>query len=165
VILSHILTSSLFYGVAAIAYLFVVMISTSPRVWGYTDYPEVVRAKIPPQTREEKRLALIVGLPWIAFALGFPIYSTLVLKSRLAGHLPFSIAFFSLCALFLTASLGDLVVLDWLIVSRITPRFVIIPGTTAQDYKDLSHHFKAHARSAAALVVVALVLAALLSSL
>jgi hypothetical protein len=164
-VLSHILTSSLFYGVAVTAYLFVVMLSTSPRVWGYSDYPQAVKSKVPPQTVAEKRLALIVGLPWIIFTLGFPVYSTLLLKSKLGGEIPLWMAFLNLLALFFAATLGDLVFLDWLIVSRITPRFVIIHGTRKEDYRDFSHHFRAHARSAVALVLLALILAALLSYL
>jgi len=164
-VLAHILSNSLFYGVAVTAYLLVVMVSTSPRVWGYADYPEAVRSKVPPQTSAEKRLALIVGLPWILFALAFPVYSTLLLKSKLGGEIPFWIALFNFLAHFSAATLGDLVVLDWLIVSRLTPGFVIIPGTSKEDYTDFSHHFRAHARAAVALLLLALVLASVVSYL
>ncbi len=162
---THILTHSLFYGVAATAYLLVMMVSTSPRVWGYTDYPEAVRSKVPPQTPAEKKLALIVGVPWLIFAFGFPVYSTLLLKSRLAGEIPFWVAFLNLVALFSAATLGDLVILDWLVVSRITPGFVIIPGTSKEDYKDSSEHFRAHARAALAILLLTVILAAALSYL
>ena len=164
-VLAHILSNSLFYGAAVTAYLLGVMVSTSPRVWGYADYPQVVRSKVPTQTSAEKRLALIVGLPYFIFALGFPVYSTLLLKSKLAGEIPFWIALLNLLALFLAATLGDLVILDWLIVSRITPRFVIIPGTSKEDYRDFSHHYWAHARAAVAIFLLALILAFVLSYL
>jgi len=62
-------------------------------------------------------------------------------------------------ALVFLATLGDLLVLDWLIVSKITPKFVIIPGTDKVDYKDFSHHYKAHARAAIALVLLSLLFA------
>jgi hypothetical protein len=62
-------------------------------------------------------------------------------------------------ALVFLATLGDLLVLDWLIVSKITPKFVIIPGTDKEDYKDFSHHYKAHARAAIALVLLSLLFA------
>jgi hypothetical protein len=165
VVSTHILTHCLFYGVAATAYLLVMMVSTSPRVWGYTDYPEAVRSKVPPQTPAEKRLALIVGVPWLIFAFGFPIYSTLLLKSKLAGEIPFWVALLNLVALFSAATLGDLVILDWLIVSRITPGFVVIPGTSKEDYRDFSEHFRAHARAALAISLLAVILAAVLSYL
>jgi len=163
--LAHILSHSLFYGVAVTAYLLVMMVSTSPRVWGYADYPQAVRSRVPPQTSAEKRLALIVGLPWIIFAFGFPVYSTLLLRSNLGGEIPFWIALLNLLALFLAATLGDLVVLDWMIVSRITPEFVIIPGTNKEDYRDLSEHFRAHVRASVAMLLLAVILASVLSYL
>jgi len=164
-IAAHILTSCLFFGAVVTAYLLVVMVGTSPRVWGYADYPETVRSKVPAQTAAEKRLALIVGVPYFIFTLGFPVYSTLALKSKLGGEISIWIAWLSLVALFAAATLGDLVILDWLIVSRITPAFVIIPGTSREDYKDFSHHFRAHGRAAVALCLLALVLAAAVSYL
>jgi hypothetical protein len=60
------------------------------------------------------------------------------------------------------AVLGDLVLLDWLIVSKITPGFVIIPGTEEADYKDFSHHYRAHIRAAVPLILVCIVLAGIL---
>jgi len=162
-VLAHILSNSLFYGAAITAYLLAMMVSTSPRVWGYADYPEIVRSKVPPQTSAEKRLALVLGLPFFIFAFGFPIYSTLLLKSKLGGEILLWIALLNLLALFSAATLGDLVLLDWLIVSKVTPGFVIIPGTSKQDYKDFSDHFRAHARAAVAMLLLALVLAFVLS--
>jgi hypothetical protein len=163
-VLAHVLRGGLLYGGVVTGYLLLVMVSTSPRVWGYADYPEAITSKVPPQTAEEKRLAWIVGVPWLIFTLGFPIYSTLQLKSKLAGELPFSMAFLNLLVLFLAATFGDLILLDWLILSRITPGFVIIPGTSKEDYKEFSHQLKAHARSAIPLVVLCIVLAAVISA-
>ena len=162
-LLAYILRSCLLYGFVVTGYLLITMISTSPRVWGYSDYPDAIKSKVPPQTVEEKRLAFIVGLPWFLFTLGFPIYSTLLLKSRLGGEIPFATALLNLIALFLTATFGDLILLDWLILSKITPGFVIIPGTNKEDYKDFSHQYKAHARSSIPLVVLSVVLAAVIS--
>jgi hypothetical protein len=160
---AYILGNSLLYGFVVTGYLFVVMISTSPRVWGYADYSEAIKAKVPPQTSAEKRLALVVGVPWFLFTVGFPIYSTLVLKSRLGGEIPFWIALIHVLALFGAATFGDLVLLDWLVVSRITPAFVILPGTEARDYKDFSHHFKGHGRMVPAMGLLAVIMAAVIS--
>ena len=72
----------------------------------------------------------------------------------------------SLCSrhrqgLVLLATLGDLIILDWLIVSKITSGFVIIPGTDRSDYRDFSHHFRAHARAAITLVLLCALFAAI----
>jgi len=162
-VMRHVLAHGLIFAFIANAYLFLVMISTTPRVWGYTDYPLAIKNKVPPQTRREKRKALLIGLPWFIFILGFPLFSTYSLKSKLGNEISFWTAFFSLAVMVLLATLGDLVVLDWLVVSKITPRFVIIPGSEKADYRDFSHHYKAHVKAAVALVLVSLAMAAIIS--
>ncbi len=159
-LLNHIIKHSLFYTVIVNGYLFILMIAMSPRVWGYRDYPEVVKQKVPPQTKKEKALAGIVGLPWFIFVLGFPVVSTFLLKSNLESEISFFGAFLNVFVLFSLATVGDLIVLDWLIISKITPRFVIIPGTEVRDYKDFSHHYKGHAKAAILLIPLSLIIAA-----
>ena len=158
-VISHLITHGLFYAVIMNGYLFLLMITTSPRVWGYTDYPEVVKNKVPPQTKREKLLAMFIGLPWFIFVLGFPIFSTYALKSKLGNEIPFWIAFLNLFVLVLLATMGDLVILDWFVISKITPKFVIIPGSEEADYKDFSHHYKAHAQAAVILILLCLIIA------
>ncbi len=63
-------------------------------------------------------------------------------------------------ALISLAAVCDLVILDWLIISKITPRFVIIPGTEVRDYKDFSHHYKGHAKAAILVIPLCLIIAA-----
>ncbi len=135
------------------------MITTSPRVWGYADYSKAIKNKVPPQTKREKSLAAIVSVPWLLFVLGFPILSTYMLDSKLGNEIPFWIAFLNLFLLVLLATMGDLLILDWLVVSKITPKFVIIPGTIEEDYKDFSHHFKGHAKAAVVQILICLIIA------
>ena len=158
-IIRHIIIHGSIFAVIVNSYIFLVMITISPRVWGYTDYPQVIKDKVPPQTKKEKLTAAIIGLPWITFVLGYPIYSTYLLKVKLGGNISILIAFCNLFILFLMANVGDLVILDWLIISKITPKFVIIPGTKIEDYKDFSHHYKGHAWSIVLLILLSLVIA------
>ena len=139
------------------------MITANPRVWGYADYSEAIKNKVPPQTGKEKLLGGIVGLPWFIFVLGFPIYSTYILKSNLGNEISFWIAFLNLFVLSLLLIVGDLVILDWLIVSKITPKFVIILGTSKEDYKDFSHHYRAHARAAVIQILICLIIAGIVT--
>lgn len=164
-IITHVITHGLFYGVIVTGYLFLIMIAFSPRVWGYQDYPEVVKRKVPAQTKKEKITALIIGLPWFVFVAGFPVYSTLALKTKLGGEISFFTALLNVLVMFLLATLGDLVLLDWLLVSKITPKFVIIPGSVKEDYKDFSQHFKGHAKAAIPIIVIGLLIAGLVSRL
>lgn len=162
-IVKHLLTHGLFYAVVVTGYLFLIMVTTSPRVWGYNDYSQAIKDKVPPQTKGEKKLAMLIGLPWFIFTLGFPVVSTLVLKAKLSGDISMGVAFLNLTVLFLFLTVGDLLILDWLIVSKVTPEFVIIPGTLKEDYKDFSHHFKGHAKALIVIVPIFLVLAAIIS--
>jgi hypothetical protein len=162
-VMTHVLTHGLIFAAIANGYLFLIMILTSPRVWGYADYPVAIKNKVPPQTRREKRQALLVGLPWFIFMLGFPLFSTYALKSRLGHEISIWTAFFNVAVMVLLATLGDLVVLDWLVISKITPRFVIIPGSEKADYRDFSRHYKAHAKAMPVLVLAALIIAAIVS--
>ncbi len=162
-ILAHIITQVFFYSILVTGYLLLMMVTISPRVWGYNDYPQEIKDKVPPQTRAEKRLAIIVSIPWFIIAFGFPIYSTIMLKAKLFGEISVLIAFFNLLAMFILATIGDLLILDWLIVSKITPQFVIIPGTEKGDYKDFSYHYKGHARAAVVTIPILLIIAAIIS--
>jgi hypothetical protein len=152
---------SLVFAGAANLYLFLMMITISPRVWGYSDYPDVVKDKVVPPTRKEKRTALIIGLPWIAFLLAYPFVASYRMKAGLGSEFTFTVAFAHFFAMLQLVSLVDLVILDWLIVSKITPSFVIIPGSVEADYKDFSHHYRGHAWAALAITLVALAFAAI----
>jgi len=154
-----------FYSVVVTGSLFLMMVTMSARVCGYSDYSQGIKDKVPPQTKREKRLAGLVALPWIIFVLGFPVYSTILLKTKLSNEIPILTAFLNLFVMYLLMTLGDLVILDWLIISKITPRFVIIPGTEKEDYKDFSHHYKGHAKATAVLIPILIILAALISCL
>ena len=155
-----VLVDSLVFAGIANTYLFLMMITTSPRVWGYSDYPATVKEKVPAPTRKEKLTAVLLGLPWAVFLLVYPFFATLRLRAALGGDFTYAVAFIHFFAMYQLAALSDLVVLDWLIISKITPRCVIIPGSDEQDYKDFSHHYRGHARAALIMTGLALVFAA-----
>lgn len=48
----------LLYGAVVTVYLFLFMIMASPRIWGYADYSDAVKRKVPPQTKKEKTAAV-----------------------------------------------------------------------------------------------------------
>ena len=159
--IKHIVSHSLIYSICVNAYLFIMMISTSPRVWGYNDYPQAVKDKVPPQTKREKTLAAVIGLPWLILIISYPIITAYMLKAKLGDAFSFWVGFSHFAVMILLANLGDLVILDWLIISKITPKFVVIPGSDPGDYKDFTHHFKGHAKATVIMVVLSLVLASI----
>jgi hypothetical protein len=153
----------LFFGLVSTAYLFLIMRLFPARVWGYEDYSDAIKRKVLAQTKKEKTLAAIISLPWFVFILAFPVFSTFALKAKLGGGISIWTAFLNLLVLFVFATIGDLVILDWLIVSRLTPKFVIIPGTVKKDYEDFTHHYLGHAKAAAVLVPALLLIGGLIS--
>ena len=84
-LLSFSLVHGLIFGGGVTGYLLLFMVSTSPRIWGYQDYPDRVKKKVPPQMRRERTLAGIYGVPFILFGLAFPVYSVLELRVGLGG--------------------------------------------------------------------------------
>jgi len=165
VVIKTVIVDSLVFAGIVNLYLFLLMITTSPRVWGYSDYPDIVKNKVPPPTRMEKRTALLAGLPWFAFLLAYPFVAAYRLKAGLGDEFSYTTACVHFFAMFQLASLVDLVILDWLIVSKITPGFVIIPGSVSADYKDFCHHYTAHARAFLYMTLLALIFAAMVTYL
>ena len=150
----NIVFNALFYTTISTAYLFILMIIFNPRIWGYQDYPEKIKEKIPPQTRRERITAGLVGIPWFLFILAYPLISTIFLENEFKDEIPFEIAFFNIFFMVFLFFLVDLVVLDWLIISKITPKFVIIESTTPEDYKDFSHHYRGHLIAVIPLILI-----------
>jgi hypothetical protein len=101
----------------------------------------------------------VVFLPWFLFIFLFPLYSTLLLKTNLGNEISFLLAFLNIAVSVFLFYLGDLIILDWLIISKLTPSFVIISGSDISDYKDFSHHYKGHMKAILPLLVLCLILA------
>ena len=163
--LNYSIVQGLVFALLFNGYILLIMVSFSPRIWGYSDYSEEIKAKIPPQTREERRTAAFISVPFLVITFGMPVYSLWALKAQLGGEISFLTAFIHLFVIFIIGTFGDLVILDWLIVSRITPRFVMIPGTTEEDYKDFSHHYRGHLWAAIPVVALCAIVAAIASYL
>ncbi|MHA1945971.1 MAG: hypothetical protein ACXAC6_08510 [Candidatus Hodarchaeales archaeon] len=155
--------NSLFYALVGNGYLLLLMYFFNPRIWGYQDYPEKIKAKIEPQTKRERALAGLVSIPWIIIIIGFPLYSTFLLKSQQGYEIEFFLAFLNIFSMVVLFFLGDLIILDWFIISKWTPDFVIIEGSEKEDYKDFSHHYRGHAIASIPLIIVCLILAAIVS--
>jgi hypothetical protein len=154
--------NGLSYTAIGAGYLLIFMITFNPRIWGYQDYPEKIKDKVPPQTRRERMIAGLVGLPWFLFILSYPLISTAYMETERGGEIPFEIAFSNIFFMVFLFFLVDLVILDWLIISKITPKFVIIEGTTSEDYKDFSHHYKGHLLATLPLILICVIFSAII---
>ena len=135
----------------------------SPRIWAFSDYSKEITDHVPPQTKKEKQLAIVLSIPFFLFGISFPFISTLLLKGFYGGTIPLLDAFLNAFGVLLLGFLADFVILDYLIVGTITPKFVIIPGTEHmknKEYKDFRlYHAKGHIKGLPLLAIVSLVIA------
>ncbi|NQS92517.1 MAG: nitroreductase, partial [Chloroflexi bacterium] len=123
---------------------FIIMLSLrhNPRIW-LQDYPPDIQDLVHSKTEGEKRLSLVVGIPFLVLLIAVPFVSTLVLKNQSQGN----ISFFTLTAnafgVAFIFNFVDWLILDWIIFCWITPAFLVIPGTErAEGYKDYQFHFR-----------------------
>src|SRR5215217_7039814 len=107
-----------------------VSIRFNPRLW-LQDAPPEMQALVAPMTPTEKRQKKIVA----AFVLGLPVLILWLSITRLHAD---SVGSPSVAAVFLDAfgvlmvfNLFDLLILDYLLLMIIKPKFAIIPGTEA----------------------------------
>ena len=104
-------------------------------------------------------MAILLGL-----LIGAPVASALLLRiATLGSHSFWDLFAYAFGVLFIF-NLVDLLVLDWLIVCWLKPRWVILPGTEHIAIPNpYVHHFKEFLIGTAGLVMIGLAIAALLS--
>lgn len=108
----------------------------------HDDYPPHIQEKALPMSDAAKKQRAVVTIPFIALLIGFPAYSNLKLRRQNHGHLSLRNAFVNAYAVFAFANLFDLLVLDYLVMLRMRPRFAMLPGTEEADYtNDYFFHF------------------------
>ena len=105
----------------------------NPRLF-LQDYPEEIQAMVPPKTAREKRLSLLVGIPFMILLLVVPFISTLTLKNQLSETTSLLPLFLNAFGVIFIFNLFDLLVLDWLVFCTITPRFFVIPAGQDIDH-------------------------------
>ncbi len=145
------------FAFVAASYL-LVLLRCNPRMF-LRHYPKEVQAVVPPRSGKERRIAGISGL-----LIGLLLASALFWRTATSrGHSfgeHFIYAFGVLCIF----NLVDLIVLDWLIVCWIEPRWVILPGTEHLVIpKQYRHHFNGFLIGTAGIVVVSVAIAAILA--
>lgn len=126
--------------------------------------PGDIKEKVSPLTKGEKQRALFFAIPLLVLIVGGPFLSGLSLAIQAQGATSFLYIALHVFGVGFVFNLVDLVLLDWLIYCTITPRFVVIPGTEGlAGYKDYLFHLRAHVRGTALQVILALVLAGLVT--
>ena len=103
------------------------------RLW-LRDYPKPMRDKVPPLSVTEKRDRAVLVVLLLGVLLGGVLLATLQLRRYPPALLSIGAAYLSLFLMLAVFNLFDALVLDLLIITLITPKFVIIPGTEGMEY-------------------------------
>ncbi len=102
------------------------LVRLNPRLF-LRHYPPEIRAAAPPATPQEKRLARLVGLPFIALLVGWPIWSSLQLAARNPYVGPEMLGL-NAAAISMAFNVVDFAVLDVLWLGMLRPSWAMIPG-------------------------------------
>ncbi len=116
------------------------------------DVPADILAAVPPKTQAEKRQAVLMSIPIFVILIGGMLYSTYTFA--LQSGAGFLALYLHALAIILMITLFDLVVIDWLVLNTITPRWAVFPGTEGfAGYKDHGFHGRAHLKALPALLI------------
>jgi hypothetical protein len=147
----------LIYNLAA-SILIYGSLACQPRLWLHRMPPEVHK-KVPPKTSEENKLFLWVALPFVLLLFAYPIGYVIQEGTNLAT------TFWMLLAFFAGFAVWDTLVLDILVFCRLTPRFIMINGTTRADYANMKYHLASGAKGLVMSAVFSALLALVLTGI
>src|SRR5689334_989571 len=135
-----------------------VLLRFNPRMF-LRHFPKEIREIVPPKSMKERRMSLLFGL-----LIAVPFTSVLLWRAATLGRHSFWELFTYVFGVLFMFNLVDLLILDWLIVCWIEPRWVILPGTEHVRFpKQYLHHFKGFLIGTVGFVIVGLAIAAFLS--
>jgi uncharacterized protein len=126
------------YNLATSIFLYATL-AYNPRMWLHRMPPEVL-AKVTGKTPEEKHTFIYFALPFLFWLFGYPIFYILQQEANFMAN------FLTLCAFFAGFAAWDTLVLDLLIFCKLTPHFIIIPGTVREDYSNMIYHLRSGAK-------------------
>lgn len=132
-----------------------------PRIWVGSGPPEL-KAALGPPSPSDTRLKRLVALPTFLLVGGLLIHAIIRLGALSGGQLRFFDVALSTFLIIQVFSLVDLLLIDWLLIVTIRPRFVMIPGTEhLQSYGDYWFHFRGFLRGAVGSAIASLLIAAI----
>ncbi len=158
----NILSTIIIFGVPCSLILSVAVMAMlwyNPRLL-LQDYPKDVQQQVPPKTPAEKRVSAYWAAVFFLLVVAFPLAAA-PLSSKAAHH-SFLEVFLSAFGVAFLFNLVDWLILDWLIVCTITPKFVVISGTEGMaGYKNYAMHFRGFLIGTVFSVVLGFILTAL----
>lgn len=149
----NLFTHLILYNLAASVWIYG-SLAYNPRLWLHRMPPEV-RSKVTDKTAEERKFFIGIALPFLLLLFAYPSVYVIQQDVNLVTSVLILLAFFGSFALW------DTLVLDLLIFCKLTPRFVIISGTSREDYSDMKYHLVSGAKG----LVMSTVFSGLLASI
>ncbi|MFC4588823.1 hypothetical protein [Sphaerisporangium corydalis] len=132
------------------------------------DYPPAIAERYGPKSPRGRSVTRVAGVLLAAGVLAL-LTAAMAGLPTIAPGAGFGTALVYATIIWQSFNLFDLVVLDWLIVVRWRPAFVVLPGTEGMDaYDDMGHHLRGYVKgvvicqAAALLSAVAFAVLALL---
>lgn len=117
-------------------------IYVNPEIW-VNDYPPDVKRKFGPIGEKAKKQRTVVGIVFFVILLGLLALSIGQLFRSSGGNPGFGAIFLSIWIILMFFNLFDFLVLDWLIMMRVRPKFAILPGTEGMSgYDDYGFLFR-----------------------
>ena len=139
-----------------------VLLRFNPRIF-LRHYAKEIREIVPPKSEKERRMSILLGVPFGLLCLGYIFASALLWRASAQRSPSFWELFAHAFGVFFLFNLVDLLILDWLILCRFTPRWAIIPGTEHIVIPNpYLHHFKGFLTGTVVSVIGGLAIAALL---
>lgn len=136
----------------------------NPRLW-LQDYPAEMRAKVPPLTRREKLAQYVLTALFVLACGGALAYAGSRLLIANGGTVSLLTAYVHIALMLNFVNLFDAVVLDYLLLARLKPRFAILPGTEGLEYlfDDLGMHWRNYLKGVMICSVLALPIALIIA--
>lgn len=125
--LSQILIDGLLLSVS-VSVVILASLYFNARLWLH-DYPPEIRARVEPMTALEKRQRMVVVVAFVAIGFVVCFNSINRLHAENNGTPSLLAVFLHVYGLFFIFNLFDAVILDFVLLTLMKPKFVIIPGT------------------------------------
>lgn len=125
------LVDSLWYC-GAIGALTLGSLYVNPEIW-YSDYPAAIQARHGPPSPRSQRQKRVLAPLLLVVVFGGLVVSLWRLRRAHGGRLSFRTALLHAWGLFHAFNLFDAVILDYLLLIRLQPRFAQLPGTEDMD--------------------------------
>lgn len=130
--LTRILVDGLLLSLGLSVIIFVSLYA-NPRLW-LQDFPKEIRAKLPPNTPQEKRIQRLMMIPFLALIVGVMYFSVMQLKVENGGSISFFTAFANAFLVMNVFNLFDAVIIDYLILTVMKPKFAIPRGAEGMEH-------------------------------